>query len=670
VLVIAGAVIVVSGVGLALTLRGGDEAPGNPAALPESPLARIVFDEGSAVLESQDAYSTTLVDENGVHQTALSPTVVNVKVGEEWVAASAALTDDGADGLEALQHPLALSLAPTADDPELVSVASDGYAVTFALKGAADAPLAHVPDLELPSTEVDHAVYADVFPGIDLEYDVSPSALKESVVLSEAPTSAEVAYTWLVTAPGLVVEGNEHGDLEFLDPDGAVVFSMPIPAMWDSSGVEGEREPADANIPFEVTQVSDDMYEVTLRPDVGWLGDPARIYPVYVDPTLQTGPSTLREYKQDGVVYASDARVGNVHTSSSCCNWRTVAGYSYPDLMSRQIIGASLESSLLGGTANCYDGNVYTAYSWSYGNAGIWTHLSSFANCTTGGADEDIYLQLAAWVRDGVTTPTLVFTGYEAPVYSYKILSTTLYVYHVDAPTVTGVTPTTPANGATGVAFPVMQATGTISAGSNQFFQYIFTSTDGGAAWTSPWTSSGPYRVPDGALTPGKHYTYNIKTKDDFPASPEPTFTFATHPEWNFTMDAAPNVPTDLTVDGQSLTAPVVSTEARPLVCATVSDHDGGDIYALFSIQQGGVTIVDGLAGAEVTLAAGVTGPSCATLPYALADDGVYTISVKSSDGYFASDALTGASSFSGPAGALREIPGTSDGQTEAVATS
>ncbi len=140
--------------------------------------------------------------------------------------------------------------------------------------------------------------------------------------------------------------------------------------------------------------------------------------------------------------------------------------------------------------------------------------------------------------------------------------------------------------------------------------------------------------MPDGALTPGKHYTYSITIKDDLDYSPEITASSADHPEWNFTMDAAPDVPTNLTVDGQALTADVTSTVVRPEVCATVTDPDSAQVQAYFTIKQGGIVVVDSLAGDAV--ASG--GTSCATMPYAISADATYTIEARGFDTAFLSD--------------------------------
>jgi hypothetical protein len=53
-----------------------------------------VFDAGSATVTSRDEFSTTYTDKNGVRRTEVSPTAVNVKDGDNWVAASSDLSDE------------------------------------------------------------------------------------------------------------------------------------------------------------------------------------------------------------------------------------------------------------------------------------------------------------------------------------------------------------------------------------------------------------------------------------------------------------------------------------------------------------------------------------------------------------------------------------------------
>jgi len=109
-------------------------------------------------------------------------------------------------------------------------------------------------------------------------------------------------------------------------------------------------------------------------------------------------------------------------------------------------------------------------------------------------------------------------------------------------------------------------------------------------------------------------------------------------------------------------------SDPLPEVCAKVSDPDGGDIQALFTIRQNDIVIVDGLPGKKVSPVAGVSEDSCKKVPYALSPDATYTIEVRTSDGYLLSTtSLAPTYTFSGPPGTYREIPGTSDSQTGAT---
>jgi large repetitive protein len=208
--------------------------PTKPAPLPE-------FDEGSAKVTDRDETSTTYTDKNGVNQTELSSVVVNVKdASGKWVAPETALKDDGASGLTVSRHPLAPRFAPTASDPRLFQVTRDGYTISFALDGAANAQRKQsvVP---FTNTGNDRTNFDSVFPDTDLHYEVQKSSVKESIVIKKLPSPKRAVYTWTVTAPGLRPVKNDFGSLEFQSGSGEVVFTMPIPTMWDSTGRDSQR---------------------------------------------------------------------------------------------------------------------------------------------------------------------------------------------------------------------------------------------------------------------------------------------------------------------------------------------------------------------------------------------------------------------------------------------
>ncbi|MBW4033461.1 MAG: hypothetical protein HIU88_12500 [Acidobacteria bacterium] len=562
--------------------------------------------------------------------TSLFP--VNVKSGGKWVPADFSLKDDGKSGLTSSLSPLSPKLAAKASDSKLLQVSRDGHTVSFKLEGATGAGLQH-PVVPLLNIGADQAHYKSVFPNTDLAYQVDKGGVKESVVIRSAD-AAKPEYVWTVTAPGLTPVKSEFGALEFRDGSGKVVFTMPIPLMWDSSGKDGQSQAAMANVPYTVEKVNSSQYRLTFTPDSYWLHDTSRVYPVVLDPSISPGPDGLEAFKQDGLT-SSTPYIGNSHQSSSCCDWQTVIHYNYSSLYGQQVTGATLYSTVTGGTANCYGGGLYWASAIAYGAA--YKYLSYFPNCAAGAAsDAPLWQYLASWVNGHDNTEWFLMTGSwnasggaYCQCYSLKVLSTSLSISYVAAPTVTGVTGATPVNGARGSVMPIMQATGVDSTGWGQNFQYAFSSSDGGVAYTSPWTAAGPFQVPQGSLTPGKHYSYSISTNDNYPMSPTKTVTNA---GWAFVTNIPAPTPPQAQVfpgDGNVVTS-VTPTFSTP----QVTDPNGDTVQYQFRLSTG----ADGKSGQVTTsgwLPASGSSPVTWSPPVGtLQDGGAYTVSVMTNDGY------------------------------------
>ena len=65
---------------------------------------------------------------------------------------------------------------------------------------------------------------------------------------------------------------------------GKVEFAIPEPQMFDSSGIKDVQEPAETAVSTSLA-ADGDGWTITLSPDRSWLADPARVFPVHVDPT-------------------------------------------------------------------------------------------------------------------------------------------------------------------------------------------------------------------------------------------------------------------------------------------------------------------------------------------------------------------------------------------------
>jgi hypothetical protein len=134
-------------------------------------------------------------------------------------------------------------------------------------------------------------------------------------------------------------------------------------------------------------------------------------------------------------------------------------------------------------------------------------------------------------------------------------------------------------------------------------------------------------------------------------------------PSISYTYNSYPDVPSSVTVDGQLMTANRESSVARPVVSAVVTDPDGGQVRALFTVRQDGVVIIDSLPGSLVDSG----GESTVTLPYGLVSNGTYTIEVTATDTRLIGDAVSPTFTFTGPEGSAREIPAGDDRETGAA---
>lgn len=131
--------------------------------------------------------------------------------------------------------------------------------------------------------------YYDVFEGVDLRYDLTPTGVKETLVLESA--AARGAYRFRITPPeGARVDAVEQADGSWaltMDP-----FAEPILYLNAPYAVDATRTmPDEPNASMEVRRTGDDLV-IDLRVDREWLNDPSREFPVLLDPTMTIQPDS------------------------------------------------------------------------------------------------------------------------------------------------------------------------------------------------------------------------------------------------------------------------------------------------------------------------------------------------------------------------------------------
>ena len=136
--------------------------------------------------------------------------------------------------------------------------------------------------------------YADALAnGVDLEYTVLPSRIKESIILNN-PQSIS-AYTVTIKTSDLSARLLDNREVEFYTEDGETIFTMWAPYMYDSASELSE------DIEVELKPLGNGQYTVILTPDADWLNSPDRVYPIVIDPDF-VYPSRARTNIIDNTV--------------------------------------------------------------------------------------------------------------------------------------------------------------------------------------------------------------------------------------------------------------------------------------------------------------------------------------------------------------------------------
>lgn len=254
---------------------------------------------------------TIFAEPNGSMTAELTVEPVRVRRGAGWVRPDRTLLR-GSDGLlRPRAAAVELAFSAGGDRAPLVSLGRPGSRIQVTWPGR----------LPAPRLAGDTATYAGVLPGVDLVLRAGITGYTERFVIRTPQAAGNPALTNLrlgLHADGLAVRTTPDGGLQARNRAGAVVFTAPPSAMWDSgrarrSSVAGVRLAAGT---------------LTIRPDRALLADPRATYPIVLDPDWTSpGPAgwTTVLSGTDSAHWNSSgdppwAQVGQCYTPGGGCN--------------------------------------------------------------------------------------------------------------------------------------------------------------------------------------------------------------------------------------------------------------------------------------------------------------------------------------------------------------
>jgi len=169
---------------------------------------------------------------------------------------------------------------------------SKGHTVDFSILQAAGE---NKPTLEVTNAvatfkiKSNHIVHKNIFPDTNLRNILFDQSVKEDIVLNKY--NGYNQFTFKIETD-LTAKKTDKGSISFVDEHQKEIFNVPAPTMSDSNIDPRSGDAASSDDVSFTLQKINKGYKLTLKADSTWLEDPARKYPVYIDPTTSIGITT------------------------------------------------------------------------------------------------------------------------------------------------------------------------------------------------------------------------------------------------------------------------------------------------------------------------------------------------------------------------------------------
>jgi hypothetical protein len=386
--------------------------------------------------------------------------------------------------------------------------------------------------------------YSGVLPGVDVRFEVRADSIKELIVLTQRPASA-LAVRFPLSLSGLTARQDRTGGVSLLDASGTARFLIPRAWATDSAIDPHTGLGAFMEVPI-ILDTSGAAPALVVSPDPTWLADPARVYPVVIDPSVNK-TTTGDTFVQSNIANtpqgsSTELRAGTYDGSTKA---RSLLAFSMSGLAGTQILSATLKLyEFWSWSCSARQVNVYrVTSSWSESST-VWGTQPSIngtavdsvnaakgysSSCPAGWISFDVTSPVSAWVAGTSTNYGLeVRAASETDTYGWKKFDSReashppylaiTYNHPPAVPTLESPVGSNPTPTVRTVV-PVLKANSTDADGDPLDYQFQV-ATDSGftsVAATSPWLpTTNTWTVPPGKLKDGQTYYWRARARDDW----------------------------------------------------------------------------------------------------------------------------------------------------------
>ena len=286
----------------------GAEVQERPDSVSAMVSARVL-DHRVEDLSQRSETAQVFANPDGSWTSEQAPTPVRVQDQKSGRWSDIDTTLVAVEGGFAPRHALGELVVSDGGDATFAAMEIEGHALAWRWPGGTGLPK--------PVVEGNTATYADVVDGGDLVVTATASGFSHDIVLRKAPADP-VAFSIPVTTGGpAVVEDARSGELAVTTKAGDDLVTAPAPLMYDARTDTAGRADHVVSVDTTVTAAPGGAV-VTLRPDQGFLTDPATVYPVTVDPSYvsyptadtwvgSSSPTAIHPYDEELIVGTSNS---------------------------------------------------------------------------------------------------------------------------------------------------------------------------------------------------------------------------------------------------------------------------------------------------------------------------------------------------------------------------
>ena len=378
------------------------------------------------------------------------------------------------------------------------------------------------------SADASSVTYPEVWPGVDLRFTVSATAVTKELVIKRPGTKT----TFELIVDGVAVSSDASGAFT-VEGDAKDEVSVGSVTVFDNAGVPVPGAAAPGRASVDRSRSDMPVSTISVGADPEWLAALGpKDYPFVIDPWINPGPLAPYAYaygrNSAGVDtacttpngYCSTVRVGRHYASGSYLDWRSIVAYDYLAYLPTagtpsELIDAQILMTRVSGTStpspDWIDVRHASAYDWCglylyYATCGVPDSTSSgpVAEMTdlpaSGGPyGLNITSKLSPYWVAGQTNVGWIFNG-RADVYeSYKSIDTSLYITFNRTPTISSISPA--ANQLYSITNPTfgpnvpLSVTASDPDGDTLSYRFTVTNSTASFNWTSGWISSASSNV-------------------------------------------------------------------------------------------------------------------------------------------------------------------------------